>query len=75
LMPRVTAMGCALTALMGAYAAVSPAFDAALASLAHFKVAGSRAAIGAEGPGSFQVRFLDALAAVQPAELQEAILS
>lgn len=75
LMPKVTALGCSLTALMGGYAAVAPAFDAALASLAHFKVAGSRAATGAEGPGSFQVRFLDALAAVQPADLRQAILS
>lgn len=74
LMPKVTALGCALTALMGGYVAVAPAFDAALASLAHFKVAGSRAAIGAAGPGSFQVRFLDALTAVQPADLQQAIL-
>ena len=40
IMPMVTALGCAQTALMGAYAASGPAFDAALATLAHFKVAG-----------------------------------
>ncbi len=73
LMPRVTALGCSLTALMGAYAAVAPAFDAALAALAHFKVAGSRAGSRAGGPGSFQVNFLDELAAVQPGDLAAAI--
>jgi len=73
LMPKVTALGCSQTALMGAYAAVGPAFDAALAALAHFKLAGTRAAARAEGPGSFQVHFLDALAAVQPGELYAAV--
>ena len=69
LMPKVTALGCSQTALMGAYGAIGPAFDAALAALAHFKVAGASAAKLAKGPGSFQVQFLDALAATQPADL------
>ncbi|MGC1505348.1 MAG: hydroxyethylthiazole kinase [Sulfitobacter sp.] len=74
LMPLVTALGCSQTALMGAYAASGPAFEASLAALAHFKVAGSLAAGRANGPGSFQVHFLDALAAAQPADLAQAIL-
>lgn len=69
IMPKVTALGCSQTALMGAYASVGPAFEAALGALAHFKVAGSEAAAKAEGPGSFQVHFLDALAAAEPAAL------
>lgn len=69
LMTQVTALGCAQTALMGAYAATAPAFDAALAALAHFKVAGTAAAEKANGPGSFQVHFLDALAAAKPTDL------
>lgn len=73
LMPRVTALGCALTALIGGYAAVGPAFDGTVAALAHYKVAGSRAGAVASGPGSFQVAFLDALAAVEADELIEAI--
>lgn len=73
LMPQITALGCSQTALMGAYAATGPAFDAALAALAHFKVAGSAAAKRAEGPGSFQVHFLDALANTQPADLAQVI--
>ena len=71
LMPQVTALGCAQTALMGAYAAVGPAFDAACATLAHFKVAGTRAGATAAGPGSFTVHFLDALAATMPADLAQ----
>jgi hydroxyethylthiazole kinase len=73
LMPKVTALGCSQTALMGAYVSVGPAFEAALATLAHFKVAGTRAAARSEGPGSFQMHFLDALAAVQPGELAAVI--
>ncbi len=73
LMPQVTALGCSQTALMGAYAATGPAFDAALAALAHFKVAGTAAAKQANGPGSFQMHFLDALAATQPADLAQVI--
>lgn len=74
LMPQVTALGCSQTALMGAYAATGPAFDAALAALAHFKVAGTAAAKQANGPGSFQMHFLDALAATQPADLAQVIV-
>ena len=74
LMPQVTALGCSQTALMGAYAASGPAFYAALGALAHFKVAGLAAARLAKGPGSFQVHFLDALAATQPADLAQAVV-
>ncbi|MEM6891001.1 MAG: hydroxyethylthiazole kinase [Pseudomonadota bacterium] len=61
IMPMVTALGCSQTALMGAYAASGPDFEAAIATLAHFKVAGRKAAQQAKGPGSFQMHFLDAL--------------
>lgn len=73
IMPQVTALGCSQTALMGAYAATGPAFDAALAGLAHFKVAGTAAAKQANGPGSFQMYFLDALAATQPSDFASVI--
>ena len=71
LMPRVTATGCALTALVGAFVAVTPEdpFGASLGALAMFKAAGSRAGAGATGPGSFAVAFLDALHALAPADL------
>lgn len=73
LMPKVTALGCSQTALMGAYVAVGPAFDAALTALAHFKLAGTSAAARAEGPGSFQMHFIDALASVTPDDLNAKI--
>lgn len=69
LMPQVTALGCSLTALIGAYAAVAAPFDATVAGLAHFGAAGRLAGAKAEGPGSFQVAFLDALAQVGPGDL------
>ena len=75
IMPMVTALGCSQTALMGAYAASGPAFDAALGALAHFKVAGTKAAKLANGPGSFQMHFLDALNVTQPKELAAVIQS
>jgi hydroxyethylthiazole kinase len=74
-MPMNTALGCSLTCLCGAYAAVAEdAFDAAVAALAHFAVAGAKADEGASGPGSFAPRFLDALAAVAPEALSRAAI-
>jgi hydroxyethylthiazole kinase len=69
LMPRVTALGCSLTCLVGAFAAVRPAdpFFASVAALGVFAVAGERAGRLSDGPGSFGWRFLDALAALDPA--------
>lgn len=75
IMPQVTALGCAQTALLGAYAAVGPAFEAALCGLAHFKAAGNVAAPHASGPGSFQMHFLDALASVRPDDLRQTVLA
>lgn len=71
LMPKVTALGCALTCLVGAFAAVRPRapLEAATAALALFAVAGEAAAREADGPGSFAWRFLDALAATDPGGL------
>ncbi|SFC02641.1 hydroxyethylthiazole kinase [Tropicimonas isoalkanivorans] len=67
LMPKVTASGCALTCLVGAYAAaVEDPFDATVGALAHFAAAGAEAAKVAQGPGSFLPAFLDAVAAVTP---------
>ncbi len=67
LMPQVTATGCALTAVVGAFAAVARdnAYTAAVAALSCFGIAGRRAGALADGPGSFAWRFLDALAALE----------
>ncbi|MEM7728785.1 MAG: hydroxyethylthiazole kinase [Pseudomonadota bacterium] len=70
LMPKVTALGCALTGLTGAFAAVAPPFEAAVAALGTYAAAGAIAGDMAAGPGTFQVAFLDALHALRPADLE-----
>ena len=70
-MPRITAMGCSLTCLMGGFAAVAPPMEAATTALELFAEAGSMAAIGANGPGSFQPLFLDALHNITPMMLAQ----
>ncbi len=62
LMTRVTAMGCAGSALVGACLAVeSDAWRATAAGLILIGVAGELAAVRAQGPGSFAVEIIDAL--------------
>ena len=62
LMAKVTAVGCAGTALIGAFCAVEPdALLATVAGLVTLGVAGEIAAREARGPGSFAVALLDAL--------------
>ncbi len=69
-MPQVTALGCSLTCLVGAFAAVRrDRFEATVAALAMFAAAGEQAERKAEGPGSFGWRFTDALSAVAPAAI------
>lgn len=75
LMARVTATGCSLSALVGAFLAVAPRakrLDAAAAALAVFGVAGEAAARRAGGPGTFAPLLLDALAALEPGQVDAA---
>jgi hydroxyethylthiazole kinase len=70
LMARVTAMGCAASALVGATLAVEPdAWKAVSAALIIIGVAGEMAAARARGPGSFAVEILDAVHALDRATL------
>lgn len=73
LMDRVTAMGCAASALAGAFLAVEPgdAFAATVAALLTVGVAGDVAAETARGPGSFVPAFLDAVHVLDAATLTE----
>src|SRR6478672_6297827 len=65
LMTRVTAMGCAASALVGATLAVEPdAWKATAAALIIIGVAGELAATRARGPGSFAMEILDAVYAL-----------
>ena len=68
LMARVTAMGCAASALVGATLAVEPdAWKAVAAALIMIGVAGEIAAARARGPGSFAMEILDAVYALDRA--------
>lgn len=68
---QVTGVGCALGALMAAFAAVVPdALVAAAAATATLTVAADSAAKQSRGPGSFAVALLDELALIEPAELE-----
>jgi hydroxyethylthiazole kinase len=62
LMAKVTAMGCAASALIAACLAIEPdACRASAAALMMIGVAGELAAAEADGPGSFAVAIIDAL--------------
>ena len=73
LMDRVTAMGCAASALGGAFLAVEPEdpFLATVATLVVVGVAGEVAAEASRGPGSFVPAFLDAVYGLDAATLAE----
>lgn len=70
LMGCVTGTGCGATAIIGAFAGVDPdPVSAAATALAYYGLAGEYAADGAAGPGSFMIRFLDALHALTSEEI------
>lgn len=59
MMPNITGMGCSLSALVGAFAAIGE--TTGLAAAAIFGVAGEMAAEQSAGPGSLQMNILDVL--------------
>ena len=69
LLTRVTGVGCALGALMAAYASLAPPLVAAAAATSHLNIAGEDAAATGSGPGSFAVALLDSLAEITPARV------
>lgn len=73
LMAKVTAMGCAGAAVTAAVLAVAEdRFAAAAAATLALAVAGERAALKAEGPGSFATAYLDALHGLDAAPGEDA---
>ncbi|HIY65903.1 MAG TPA: hydroxyethylthiazole kinase [Candidatus Agrococcus pullicola] len=67
LLTKVTGGGCALGSIIGAFVAArgeASVLAATAAAHAFYSVAAERAASESGGPGSFSVRFLDALASV-----------
>jgi hydroxyethylthiazole kinase len=72
LMGRVTGTGCGATAIIGAFAGVdSDPVSAAATALAYYGLAGEYAADGAAGPGTFMIRFIDALHALTLEEVAQ----
>ena len=69
LMAQVTVMGCSLNGVIAAFCAGQERFEATVAALAAYGLSAETAAQQAQGPGSFQPAFLDALAAQTPADL------
>ncbi len=71
LMPRVTGMGCTASALIGAFAAVNTSgFAAALHAMGVMAICGEIAGSLSQGPGSFQLNFLDALYGLLPEDVE-----
>lgn len=60
-MEKITGAGCSLGGVVAVYAAETNPFTAALTGTAIYNLAGRRAEKRVEGPGSFQVQFLDEL--------------
>jgi hydroxyethylthiazole kinase len=72
LMSKVTGMGCTASAIVGAFAAVnSDLVEAATHAMTVMGVAGELAAQKAEGPGTMQLYFLDALYNLTPEVLAQ----
>lgn len=72
LLTRVTGGGCALGAVMAAYAAVDEdRFASTVAAVTAYTIAAELAAKKSAGPGSFAVEFLDALAALRESDIAE----
>ena len=79
-MAKITGSGCSLGGVAAVYSTMAPSpFTAALTAVNAYNLAGSRAERRVDGPGSFQVAFLDELykasaedIAHNPFELEEA---
>ncbi|WP_019953391.1 hydroxyethylthiazole kinase [Yoonia vestfoldensis] len=69
LMTRVTALGCSLNGVIGAFAVGQPALETTVAAMAYYGLAGQQAAATTKGPGAFGAAFLDRLYAITPHDL------
>ena len=66
LMSSVTAIGCSLTCLVGAFTAITDPYTASVSAATLFAEAGHNAKLNANGPGSFRMHFIDQLSGVNP---------
>lgn len=74
MMTRVTALGCAASAAIGAFLAVDDdPLEASASALAVFGLAGSRAAARSAGPGSLRLALIDELYALDEAAVRNGV--
>jgi hydroxyethylthiazole kinase len=74
MMARVTGLGCILTGLIGAFAAVeNDPLAATVGAVAFFGLAGEQAALQAKGPSTFKTTLLDILFTLTPEEMGQRI--
>ncbi|WP_417262392.1 hydroxyethylthiazole kinase [Celeribacter sp.] len=74
MMPRVTVLGCSLTGIVATFLVDQDPFEATVAALAYYALAGEMAgevAGEAKGPASFQTAFIDALYGMSPEALND----
>ena len=69
LMSKVTGFGCSQGGVLAVYACATDPFTAALASVAHYNIAGTRAEQSASASASFKVAFIDELYRVSPEDI------
>jgi hydroxyethylthiazole kinase len=75
MMAKVTAVGCALSAIVAAFLSLTPdAFAATASAIAIYGIVGEMAAERAAGPGSFRVQFIDGLDAVDESDIRLRLL-
>jgi len=70
-MEKITGSGCSLGGVVAVYATAASPFIAALTATSVYNLAGCRAESKADGPGSFQMRFLDELYRATAADIAE----
>ncbi|AHC73783.1 hydroxyethylthiazole kinase [Candidatus Endolissoclinum faulkneri L5] len=73
MMSKVTAIGCALTGVIGAFIVDQQPFGATIAAHACFNYAGSIAAQYAAGPATFNSAMIDALYSIKPSAINNEI--
>lgn len=70
-MEKITGAGCSLGGVAAVYSTAASPFIAALTASAVYNLAGSRAEKKADGPGSFQVEFLNELYKASASDIAE----
>lgn len=75
MMGMITGTGCGLSATVAAFVGINQdAFDATISAFAYFGIAGEMAKEVADGPGTFEVAFRDALYTISSEDIQKAVI-